>query len=857
MDDPWGSPWADELHHSIPHPDSKGHGLTLAHTTTQRTTADTIQKTDGPWGGHGGHFGDWAEDSVLQDATESDGVSGANPAWEPQGTEEIKADGGGLSPQWDRSQAGSGHSTPKLSPTLLPKPVDVSRQPSPDPWVTAAVPLDEDYQKHIPRRWGQHTEASSGSTILSGPPHGTAAEQDENSLAEVKDSAPRKSADDRVIVEDTLDSSREDPQTPILRDYLTGEEVDGVSRSSSSPSDHSQHDEIHPESPRTSVEDETNRPEVQRHVSEKIQVLVEHFDGLAKAQLEDPAISGKSHDSNGDGNNAGPHDEGVARFETRPQSVADLDQEDDDDDFGDFEDGQSQIDETPGQDEHTSKDQPSRSPDDESCEDPKELMLPTMVPSRHTQTRDFGRAEYTVDTAALGALYPELKSELPKDPANKLFIPDAIPHDSFSSVEERKMWYRLSRYTTLRQHNSGDDDNYVRVTWAQSKIREETLKIAAKWMEQDRISGRVVLGGDSKDGTLFGWNDPKAAPVPLTTAFAEKKGKKKPHTAGMTETAPEAPREWPTGLVKARPSSKTRSPSQRRRRSSTKGSKPFEATKSVPLPVASFTWNSESQPIPPLPKPDPKPVPFQLSGLSSQKPAPSTELQPASSILAPIAPTQQNPNGLNPPTLSITTTQSPSLNFNDDWGDMVSSPVVAAPSRMQPSHGLRHQKSQSLIGLSPAQLPSTDTTHPPRPFGNGHRPTASLDEILIPMKATHASPPPLSNPFNANTSTSNSIYPATSNTAPSANSNYDPWASADFSFFESAPPPPQTLKSAPPSHRSAAHTIRPATKAVPFQSTRAEPPWRDNGRTKYEAEQDRIVASILKRLPDLSYMSRR
>jgi hypothetical protein len=656
----------------------------------------------------------------------------------------------------------------------------------------------------------------------------------------VKDTPPQKSAADSIIAEDALDGNPGDPQTPIGTEDLAGEEADEVSRSSSSPSDHSHHDGIHSESPRTSLEEETHRPEAQRHVSEKIQVLVEHFDGLAKAQLEEPAIAGRSHGSDGDGNDAGSHTENIAPSETGPEvgENADSNQEEDDDDFGDFEDGQSQIDGAPGQEEQTSNDLPSHSPDDESREGPKELTAPTMAPPSHAPAKDFGRVEYIVDISALGALYPGLKSELSKDPADKLFIPDTIPHDSFSSVQERKTWYRLSRYTTLRQHNSGDDDNYVRVTWAQSKIREETLKIAAKWMEQDRISGRVVLGGDSKDGTLFGWNDPKAAPVPLATAFAEKKGKKKPHAAAMVEAAPEAPREWPTGLVKARPSSKTRSPSQHRRRSSTKTSRPLEDTKkSVQLPVANFSWNSESQPTPPLPGLDSKPVPFPLSRPPYTSP-PSTK---------PSA----------PPILSIATVQNPSSDFNDDWGDMVSSPVVAAPSRMQPSRGLRHKKSQSLIGVSLAQPPSAGAAYPPIPSGNGHRSTASLDEILIPMKANPASPSAVSNPFDTNSSTSNHFNPATSNTAPVANSNYDPWASADFSFFESAPPPPQNLRSAPPSQRPAAHAFRPATKSIPFQSTRAEPPRRDSGRTKHEAEQDRIVASIVKRLPDLSYMSRR
>jgi hypothetical protein len=78
--------------------------------------------------------------------------------------------------------------------------------------------------------------------------------------------------------------------------------------------------------------------------------------------------------------------------------------------------------------------------------------------------------------------------------------------------------------------------------------------------------------------------------------------------------------------------------------------------------------------------------------------------------------------------------------------------------------------------------------------------------------------------------------------------NNDPWASADFSFFD-APSAPQ-LKFVP----------APALKLMPAKSVSFGTPTsatslpRREQRSREEIEQDRIVQSVVKSLPDLSYM---
>lgn len=876
MDDPWGSPWADDIHHPISPPDTKGiNGATLLAPITPGKGAVTTEKTDSPWDVSGDGFSDWAEVPEVQDITGSGEVVGVSPGWETLGIgDPKKVDASGLSPRWNGSQTGSGHVTPALAPSPLPQPAVDGRQPSPDPWATVAL-SDGGRNKDMSEERGQDAGASSEMAVLVRSPPSPATDPHEGQLSEPKGNALRRIAE---VTEETP----KDSQVPVgtLEQDSGTKEADEVSRSSS-PSDHSHHDEIPSESPRTSLDDDTNRPHVHRQVSEKIQVLVEHYDGLAKAHLEEPLPVEGGIKSDGDINGIDePHCKESGRLivaigADEKEKLESDEENDDDDDFGDFEDGHSQISEPILEEEQVSKAFTSHDLDDKPLKDPYESEAATAVPPpTRAPEKDFGRVEYTIDISALGKISPELESELPsKDSAEKLSIPDTIPHDSFSSVEQRKTWYRISRYSSLRKHNSGDGDNYVRVNWTRSKIRLETLKIAGRWMEQDHISGRVLLGGDSKDGALFGWNDPKAAPMPLAAAFATARGKQKLQAPATVGTGSVAPRELPKGHVKPDPSSQTPSASKQRRQSSARASKTSEEAKhSVPFPVAIFGWNSDSQPVLPLSGLDSKSLPVAVNQpSSSQNSTPSNKLQSSSGVLAAIASTKQTSDDLNgrhtsqPNTKASglatpsATIQNPSHCFDNDWGEMMASPVASSPPQIPPSRGPRHKKSQSLIEAS---LPQSQTHHvnaasPSIPLGNSHRATASLNATSIPNTDKPATMPATPNQIYGNTYTSNEFNLPTNNSAPIANSNYDPWASADFSFFDSAPAPPQKHIFMPPPKLTTTQILKAGTTSVPFESTRAEPVRRGNGKTRQEVEQDRIVANIVRGLPDLSYMFRR
>ncbi|CRK19581.1 hypothetical protein BN1723_014448 [Verticillium longisporum] len=106
-------------------------------------------------------------------------------------------------------------------------------------------------------------------------------------------------------------------------------------------------------------------------------------------------------------------------------------------------------------------------------------------------------------------------------------VPDQVIVDSFESVSERRMWYRLSRYESLRRYDTGNDDNYVRITWVSSTVRSDALKTVRRWMEEDSIGQRPFRTGVAKGvgGHGFGW-DKASTQVDLENFFSRRHLKK-------------------------------------------------------------------------------------------------------------------------------------------------------------------------------------------------------------------------------------------------------------------------------------------------------------------------------------------
>ncbi|KAL7915177.1 hypothetical protein GGI35DRAFT_436265 [Trichoderma velutinum] len=113
---------------------------------------------------------------------------------------------------------------------------------------------------------------------------------------------------------------------------------------------------------------------------------------------------------------------------------------------------------------------------------------------------------FPIDLAKLDDLFPST----PPIETEPELVPDVIIDDTFASSSERKAWYRVSRYGSKRKHDLGGDENYVRVSWSKSQVRERTTQTVRRWMEEDSITGRVVLGRrlGGSGAVMFNWNSP-------------------------------------------------------------------------------------------------------------------------------------------------------------------------------------------------------------------------------------------------------------------------------------------------------------------------------------------------------------
>ena len=882
MDDPWGSsPWADEVQHPVT-------ATKVEHTAgndvgpkkpVKASNLGLDVKAHSPWNDEDDGFGDLGAMPTAEEVRSNGaGLYGAGDGWKFRETVDARSttkqiDFDGLS--WNDDMPSGESAVSRLAPSLMPNSLPVLRQPSPDPWATGTTLDNEEHVEDTPRLEARkqvyHTFEGELHIGLPEPLQGSNDKSLSDLLPEPDDTTCNaETTDKNELGKPNSDEPRIEPEiTQKIEEEVDGHDADRESsRPSSSPSDQSHHDEILPESPRTSLDEEPKRPQVIRKVSTKIQELVEHFDGLAK-EGEELVIESSRSRSRSETPSL-PAEIRKDDYEETMKEDEKVEQGDDDeDDFGDFEDGQSEA----GGSIVEEVKRPITPPPAQSqlASSPTFNMIsPQSSPplSRYVE-KDFGRVEFEVVNSILHNFYSQAGGDDTPDTAvEKVLIKDTVPYDSFQSLEERKTWYRLSRYGSMRKHDSGDDDNYVRVTWRQSQVREQTLKTVARWMEEDRISGRVVLGGGRKGSSIFGWNDSNAAPVPLTSAFATKPGRKPTPISSTTEATSEVPREWRKSLVRNRSRSKSRSPPKANRRGSTKRESISETHKGSPqAPVASFGWSAiptvgEQKAIPLLKESPKSPLLDENQASTSRQPAsisqrsvnPATmqakaiQAKPLTFVSgSPIVSAPEASSKVVAPILSAISNDD-----DDDWGEMVASPTLPVAPVLPPSQDLLHKKSQSLGGaFSPPQCISrVDLPILPQ-SARSHKFTISFDELMIPRSRNTLDS--RSDPFPSAASAS-AISPITQAPAlpvSSATSSHDPWASADFSFFDSPP-------SALPSPKSVAAPVSKATpKAVPFTKAPPAPSPLRHRKTRQEVEQDELVAGIVRSLPDLMYMLRR
>ncbi|KAI1266560.1 hypothetical protein F5Y18DRAFT_360836 [Xylariaceae sp. FL1019] len=243
--------------------------------------------------------------------------------------------------------------------------------------------------------------------------------------------------------------------------------------------------------------------------------------------------------------------------------------------------------------------------------------------------KKYGDINFNPDLGLLDNLFPQSATLSDDGNGEHLEVSDHIIRDNFGSISERKAWYRISRYGSMRQHNSGDIATYRRVTWKTSNLHDEVVKIARRWMEEDAYAGRAVLGGTKRTG-FFDW-DSEAAPVSLEEVFRRK----------------EAPNHARTTSIPANPVVARAASLDRPYRNSTGISlaeKPHVPVESA-APTLNFGWNLGND-------------------LNPMRPDSRSSIPPPASVSRP-SPVQ-------------TTVADED---EDDWGEMVSSPIAAEDPR--------------------------------------------------------------------------------------------------------------------------------------------------------------------------------
>lgn len=949
MDDPWGSsPWADDQFEPAPSNANKP----IAQETTHTQNKSTIS----PWGEDGDdEFGDWAALPVEDNIKNGESIIRSPEAWghnEGNSRQDDAIPADELQSAWFHRDVKERGDSASLHPGATS-----TQQPSPDPWRTEFIPESHNFEAQIVLKDAPDLNLSLGDepslqNVIDGQ---NASEKELPKLEAVSPSAISNTTEGEASSEHTVVApSRIDPSDPNSP----------VTRPSTSPSDIS-HSGERPESPRTSFEDELKRPPLQRNQSSKVKELVEHFDNLVAAKVETLNEHGK-------------------RFNEEEGTKIMYENEEDGDDFGDFAEGcQDETeddsmavfnDEIPQSDAIVEKQIPTETTPPSDAQGDAQAAI---KPASFSIDIDLIQNLTASDTEFFEVAEPMPDKELPVDPTAQ----------EFGSDEHRKIWYRISRYGTLRKHDSGDYENYARITWPTSSTRDETLKIVARWMEEDRIGRGITLGGANKLGSLFGWRESsgllggalfdtksRATDKPKMSALPSPKAIR---TSPSRKLSKEDSRQAPVDGRVSSPITIIREPTTTTTQFGWSSSHSVSESKSTAqksqsiilgssiLPSGKVDSVSERGSRPPLAEafphmiPQPRPISIYdtkgqdaLHQASQQAPPATISLNPHTtmnqrtpeipsqgfvtsnspktqsaslwdfgvatqlpgSFQAAVTPSHSTipavqslqetrsqsdaqsldeffgfresdltPRGTqlgneksSRPTLTLRTATVPDMiapvDDEDEWGEMVSSPVRGlAPPPRTPSPA-RKQRPQSL--MNPLTSNNLEAL-----FGasRGHRPSFS-QEIATPEKVESImGSPALHSPIKRTPRTSVSSVRSMNS------AKADPWSIDNLSMLDGPPPKrmSSTASSRPrrPSRLSVSATSAP-TIAAPSAHlptiisppppdamatfspiSRTDPviqvPQNTNLKSREELEQDKIVKGIIQGLPDLSYMLRR
>lgn len=679
MDDPWGSPWAanDSSTNLEPFPRSST-TLELPGRTLTRNRSFSAQS---PWATEDDGFADWASADPGLALPPAALAASPSPGWSVWGADNaLNSSQTHLSVRAREGSLGPGQPSPTLWPAAtspgLPPPKTISRrsssrslslfrQPSPDPW---AAEFSQN-RISLPAAVHNSTDQLSFSAL-------------ERHDEKPEPPAPKPTQESPTSQAMPTENQADDHTAQTVADQepeACAKETENHSHSPtlsrhSSLSDDSHRDDRPPDSPITSMdEDAKDRPTITRRSSAKVQELVHMYDGLARKRSQ----SLLTPDAAG----------GRQRSTSRSTSIR-SGRTDDASDFGDFEDAdddelirssrQTSIAGSPRQPASRagrlrSISKSSLRPSSAPVSQPAPSPIFEEVSSRFNDLRErFGPAKFDVNLGNVDKLFDveKLDREQPSAKDYSLDAIDGIIKDSFSTVSERKTWYRISRPGTLRKHDMGADDNYRRVTWADSKVRQDTTITVRRWMEEGSYSGRPAIGGGPavKSGG-FNWDaKSKSEPLSFDQIFGKRKSVQplKPAAAPLPRplslqpepTRPIHSRNLSTGVKSLPPKS------------------PLSIPEPPPGPAFGWSTGANGTSTPASPRP------------SSQYVRQSLEVNSTRSALSRTTsmhePESRNSMQLAPPANASAEVITPALAIVDhdddeEWGDMIASP--AAESR--------------------------------------------------------------------------------------------------------------------------------------------------------------------------------
>lgn len=453
-------------------------------------------------------------------------------------------------------------------------------------------------------------------------------------------------------------------------------------------------DESHPhndqqDSPITSIDEEAKeRPGPgRRKASAKVRDLVHMYDGLAKTKLVEPQV---------------PRQERSRSRDPATSPASEDEDEHGNDDFGDFEEAETQADrQEQKQTSERSSRHASRPASPESTPTPKVPKTPTRTLSTLSASASpeayqtpaglispfriiaekYGKVTFAPNVKDLDKLFedgPASESPSPNTTTVSANIPDRIIEDNFTSISERKMWYRISRQGSSYKHDSGDGENYRRVAWPTSTVHDDAMKVVRRWMEEDSITGRATLGGAVTKGTLFGWDSSASEPVSLTQIFAARRQQQLP--GGDAQKRHGSHLSEPVNLPRGQPNDLARKGMHSRKMSGAFQSPPQSAT----LPPAHFGWSSS--PVDPPTSHDS--LVRQSSALSESK----ADTTRPFSLPGPPPVLASSQQGSSKSALSLARNTSITAladeEDDDEWGEMVASPAQEDfPSAADPALG--------------------------------------------------------------------------------------------------------------------------------------------------------------------------